>query len=494
MIPHVALLATLIPGVSGIAIYFTRKYEKKGIGWLATAAASLSFILLLSTVLDVINSHQTGGTPITFVYPWITPIDLTFSFLIDVVSLPLSLIVAFVSALACFYSIKYMEGEPGQAGYYANLLLFTTGMIGVMLSSNLIQFYLFWELMLIPSYLLIVYWGTSETRISSGYTYFILTHIGAISMLFGFLLINSYTESFDLMEISLLSASIPSNMTPVIFVLLLIGFFVKMAVIPFHIWLPDAHTDAPTPISAMLSGIMIKCGVYGIVRILFSTLPQTLLQATNYLMILGIISIIYGGLMALVQTDIKRFLAYSSISQMGYILFGISTATTYGIMGGLLHVVNHALCKSLLFMCVGLIMHQTGRRDLRRMGGLISRMPVTGVACLLGALSLVGIPPLNGFWSEWLILRGGVASGNILVAAIASFSTLITAGYYLWFAWRVFFGAVPEELAEVQEASWMQRLPIIILAAACIVFGLFPSLMLTFLTPAAEYLSTFLQV
>jgi formate hydrogenlyase subunit 3/multisubunit Na+/H+ antiporter MnhD subunit len=121
-------------------------------------------------------------------------------------------------------------------------------------------------------------------------------------------------------------------------------------------------------------------------------------------------------------------------------------------------------------------------------------MPVTGVACLLGALSLVGIPPLNGFWSEWLILRGGVASGNILVAAIASFSTLITAGYYLWFAWRVFFGAVPEELAEVQEASWMQRLPIIILAAACIVFGLFPSLMLTFLTPAAEYLSTFLQV
>jgi len=493
MIPHAALLATLIPGVSGMVIYFAKKYVKKNVGWWATVSASLSVILLLSMVMDVINSHQTGGGSITFVYPWITPIDLTFSFLIDVVNLPISLIVAIVSTLACFYSIKYMADEKGQRRYYGNLLVFMTGMIGVMLSSNLIQFYLFWELMLIPSYFLIVYWGTSENRLASGFKYFIITHIGALCMLLGFLLINSYTETFDLIEISIMSNTIPSSMMVNIFVLLLIGFFVKMAVFPVHIWLPDAHTDAPTPISAMLSGVMVKCGAYGIARILFSSFPQILVQFSNYLMILAIVTIVYGGLMALAQTDIKRLLAYSSISQMGYIVFGFGTATTQGMMGGLLHVVNHAICKALLFMCAGLIMHQTGTRDIRKMGGLIERMPVTGIACLLGAFGLIGVPPLNGFWSELMILRGGFSSGKVLNTVICSFSTVITAGYYLWFVWRIFFGAIPKDLNNVKEASWLQCLPIIILAAACILLGIFPGLALTFITPAAEYLSSFLM-
>jgi NADH-quinone oxidoreductase subunit M len=274
--------------------------------------------------------------------------------------------------------------------------------------------------------------------------------------------------------------------------LLLIGFFVKMAVLPVHIWLPDAHSDAPAPISAMLSGFMIKCGAYGVARILLTTFPQTVLQNADYLMIVGVVTIIYGGFMALAQTDIKRLLAYSSISQMGYIVFGLATATTHGIMGGLLHIVNHAISKALLFMCAGLIMHQTGLRDIRKMGGLMDRMPVTGIACILGALSLVGIPPLSGFWSEWMIFRGGIASGKVLLTAIGSFSTLITAGYYLWFIWRVFFGALPEDLNDVKEVSWTQYLPIIVLAASCILLGVFPGLVLALITPAAEYLSSFL--
>ena len=492
MIPHAALLATLVPGITGIIIYATRKHVKKGIGWLATASAALSVILLLSMAPDVITSYQSGEGPLTFVYPWIEPVDINFGFLIDVVSLPIGLIAAIVSTLSCLYSIKYMEGEQGQAGYYANLLLFMTGMIGVFLSANLIQFYFFWEVMLIPSYLLITFWGTSERRLTIGFKYFIFTHVGAIAMLLGILLIYTYTGTFNLIELPLRSSAIPPSMIATVFILLLIGFFVKMAVFPVHTWLPDAHAEAPTPISAMLSGVMVKCGAYGMARILLSTFGQTVVGTSDYLMILGLVTIIYGGLMALAQTDIKRLLAYSSISQMGYIVFGIGTAYTLGVMGGLLHMVNHALCKSLLFMCAGLIIRQTGTRDIRKMGGLINKMPVTGIACIIGALSLVGIPTLNGFWSEWMIFGGGVSSGKILITIVGVASTVITAGYYLWFIWRIFFGETPKDLDNVEEAPLLLRVPIVILAASCVILGVLPGLALTFITPAAEYLSSFL--
>lgn len=492
MIPHTALLATLIPGITGIIIYVTRKHVKKGIGWLATASAVLSVFFLLSLAPEVIMRYQSGEGPLTFIYPWVPQVNVNFGFLIDVVSLPLGLIVAMVSTLSCLYSIKYMKGEPGQAGYYANLLLFMTGMIGVFLSANLIQFYLFWEIMLIPSYFLITFWGSSGKRLSIGFKYFIFTHVGAVAMLLGILMIYTYTGTFNLLELPTKASAIPPDMTGIIFILLLIGFFVKMAVFPVHTWLPDAHSEAPTPISAMLSGVMVKCGAYGIVRILLPTFGQTVMATSSYLMILGVITIVYGGLTALAQTDIKRLLAYSSISQMGYIVFGIGCSNTLGIMGGLLHIINHALCKSLLFMCAGVIMHQTGTRDIKKMGGLIDKIPVTGIACIIGALSLVGVPMLNSFWSEWMILGGGAFSGKILITIMGVGSTVITAGYYLWFIWRVFFGETPKDLEKVKKAPLLLRIPLIILAASCVILGVLPGLALTFIAPAAELLSSFL--
>jgi len=312
---------------------------------------------------------------------------------VDTVSFPIALIVAVVSALSCFYSIKYMENKRGQTGYYASLLLFMAGMIGVILSANLIQFYLFWELMLIPSYFLIASWGVSKKRLTIGFKYFIFTHIGALFMLMGILSIYAFTGTFDLPQAS---AEIPPTSILTVFALLLIGFSVKMAIFPVHTWLPDAHAEAPTPISAMLSGVMIKCGAYAFARILLSGFDQTMTETSNVLAILGVVTMIYGGLMALAQTDIKRLLAYSSISQMGYIFFGLGVYSTMGATGALFHVVNHAVCKSLLFMCAGAIIHQTGTRNIRRLGGLADKMPITCAASLIGALSLAGTPPLNG--------------------------------------------------------------------------------------------------
>jgi len=491
MIEHAALLATVIPGIAGILLYAFSRQIRRGAGWIATIAASSSVVMLISMGSDLMEKQGL----ITDRYAWIPSIEVDFGFLVDMVSFPIALIAAAVSTLCCFYSIKYMEKERDQPAYYANLLLFMTGMIGVILSSNLIQFYLFWELMLIPSYLLIANWGTSKNRLNIAFKYFIFTHIGALSMLLGILAIFSYTGTFNLLKLAdLLNPlnpvpPIPSSMVGVIFVMLLIGFLVKMAAFPVHTWLPDAHSEAPTPISAMLSGIMIKCGAYGMARILLTTFGQIVLQASDYLAILGIITIAYGGLMALAQTDIKRLLAYSSISQMGYILFGLGVASELGIRGGLLHIINHAVCKSLLFMCAGIIIHQTGTRDIRRLGGLIGKMPVMGIACLIGVFSLAGTPPLNAFWSEWMVFGGGLAAGKGLITIFAVLSTVITAGYYLWFVWRVFFGPLPKRLNQMKEAPLSLRASVIILATISVLLGVLPGLVLEYIVPAAEYLS-----
>ena len=441
-------------------------------------AASLSVLAILSMATDLIEQG-----PIHLAYAWIhTPsIRLTLGFLIDMVSFPIALIVAAVSALSCFYSIEYMKGERGQAGYYANLLFFMTGMIGVILSANLLQFYFFWELMLVPSYFLIALWGRSKKRLAIGFKYFVFTHVGSLFMLLGILSIYVYTGTFDLVELPQAMAAIPPSSILQVFALLLIGFGVKMAIFPVHTWLPDAHAEARTPISAMLSGAMIKMGAYGVARILLSAFGQVVVQTSDALAILGIITIIYGGLMALAQTDIKRLLAYSSISQMGYIFFGLGVGSALGVTGALFHVINHAISKSLLFMCAGAVIRQTGMRNITKMGGLAGKMPIICIATFIGALSLAGTPPLSGFWSEWMIFSGGISSGKFLITLIAIISTVITAGYYLWFLWRVFFGTTPKTLEDTKEASWMLRIPIIVLAAATFVLGIWPDLILRFI-------------
>jgi len=306
-------------------------------------------------------------------------------------------------------------------------------------------------------------------------------------MLLGILSIYVFTGTFDLAELPLAAAAIPPTSILPVFVLLLIGFCVKMALFPVHTWLPDAHAEAPAPISAMLSGAMIKLGAYAVARILLSGFGQTIVQTSDVLTVFGVITMIYGGLMALAQTDIKRLLAYSSISQMGYIFFGLATWNpditlgTLGATGALFHVINHAISKALLFMCAGAIIHQTGTRNIKNMGGLAGKMPIICIAAFIGALSLAGTPPLSGFWSEWMIFSGGLSSGKFLITLIAIISTVITAGYYLWFFWRVFFGTTPKKLEHTKETSWMLRIPIIVLAATTFVLGIWPDLILRFI-------------
>jgi len=494
MFYHAPLIAVMLPGVTGLIIYVAHRYFERFVDLLATAVSTISVLLILSLIGPLFDARVYGRNSIVTTYPWIQPLNIDFGFLIDNVSLPIGASIAIVGALSCFYSIKYMKNVENKSEYYANLLLFMTGMIGVIFSINLIQFYLFWELMLIPSYFLLARWGTSRNRQNIAFKYFIFTHMGALFLLLGILSLYSFTGSFSLLELPFRLIYIPISSIssiPIIFTLFTLGFFVKMAAFPLHTWLPDTHSEAPTPISAMLSGAMLNCGAYGIARILITIFGGSMVSASNIFLSLAIITMIYGGMMALAQTDIKRLLAYSSISQMGYIIFGFSTVSSLGVMGSLFHIVNHAICKALLFLCVGSIIHQTETRNMKQLGGLIGKMPITGFSCLIGIFSLAGTPPFNGFWSEWMIFAGGLASGKVIFTFIGVASTIITAGYLLQFGWQILFGPVPKKLENVKESPKWILAPIVVLAAASIILGLWPGLVLEFLKPAADYLAAF---
>jgi NADH-quinone oxidoreductase subunit M len=375
--------------------------------------------------------------------------------------------------------------------YYALLLLYSVGMMGAVLATNLIEFYLFFELMLIPSYFLIAKWGSGDRdRIS--FMYFMWTHVGALAFLAGILTVGYFAGGFDLQTI--LTASLPETLRLFIVILMVVGLLVKMAAFGLHIWLPHAHAEAPTPISALLSPAMIGIGGYAIVRIVMTILPSAFFEISTALAVWAVVTMFYGGAMALVQDDIKRLLAYSSISQMGYILLGIASFQTLGVSGAMFQYVTHGLGKGILFMIAGAIMIQTdGLRSIQKMGGLAARMPITATAALIGFLTITGIPPTTGFISEFLIFAGsfnGAFQANSMLRIALSFlavvSTALTAGYSLWAVRRIFFGKLPTELVDVKEAPLTMTIPVLVLAAISIIIGIFPDIVEHLLLPAVK--------
>lgn len=488
IIPYAPILALVLPTVSPVIIYpVGKKYGKFAeIGSIVVSV--LTAIFVFSLIPDVV-----AGTTISYYpgYEFAPTLGISFGILVNAVSFPLMSIIALVSCFATIYSYRYMKDEPGHAGYYANLLLFFGGMMGVVLATNLIQFYIFWELMLVPSWLLIAFWGTPGQGPKIGFKYFIFTHVGALCMLLGIFMLFALTGTFDMVVLGSLiaSASIPFDLMAAILFLFMIGFTVKMAAFPVHTWLPDAHGEAPTPISAMLSGIMIKLGAFALARIALTFMGDVVLSARTIISALAVVTMVWGGFMAIAQTDIKRLLAYSSVSQMGYILFGLSVYSELGLTGGLFHIVAHALGKGALFMCAGTLMHEVGTRDIREMGGLASKMPITAIVFLISALSLSGTPPLAGFTSEWMIFTGGLAqiatSPEMLwITAVALISTILTPAYYLWTVWRIFFGKPRENQDNVHEAPSSMWVPMILMAALTVIFGIFPHLLLNVISRA----------
>jgi NADH-quinone oxidoreductase subunit M len=422
-------------------------------------------------------------------YSWAPNLGVVLGLRADGLSSPLILAINILSLVLSIYSISYMkhriEDKINEYGtYYAFFLLFVAGMLGAVLSTNLIEFFAFYEFMLIPSYFLVAKWGYGE-REKISLMYFLWTHVGAILLLIGILSTYALVGSFDIYLIPQLIEQIqpPFETTLWISILMFVAFFVKMALFGLHIWLPHVHAEAPTPISSLLSPAMIGIGGYAIVRIIISFYPLTLDFFRDFLSIWAVGTMAYGGIMALVQDDLKRRLAYSSISQMGYILLGISSFTVIGVSGSMFHYVSHATCKGLLFMVAGSIILQTdGLRSIKKLGGLASKMPITTIATIIGFFGIMGIPPLNGFHSEWMIFSGifntALHSESLLRSVIAGagiVTTIFTVGYGLQTIQKIFFGPRPEYLENVKEAPIKITLPLIVLIFVTLLLGLFPS-------------------
>ncbi|MFW9786551.1 MAG: NuoM family protein [Candidatus Thorarchaeota archaeon] len=502
-IPYAALsLAVLFIG--GLLIYALKDNFAHSAGKVAVGFSGIASLLMVYPFYLIFSDPE---TPYTEYATWSGLLE-QFGLKLDGVAFPITFAVVVLGFLSVVYAVGYTEHSENKATFFANQLFFLMGMQWVTLATNLIEFFIAWELMLVPSYFLILFWGLPETRKRTAMKFWLYTQSGAVCIMVGFGILYSLTGSFDLALIQPAIATVPlyalvpglgitfETLLKIIFLLLAAGFLVKMAVFPIHWWLPPVHAEAPTPISVLLSGAMIETGAYALVRFGSLTLSVAAYQLSIFVAGLGVITMFYGGFMALAQIDIKRLLAYSSVSQMGYVLFALGVYAPTGAAGGMFHLINHAFSKGLLFMTAGAVIHQTGLRDITKMGGLSNKMPITAFAAAIGMMSIAGSPPLSGFASEWMMFLGGferaidgvaIASLPFLILTIiAVSSSILSAGYMLRFFWKVFLGPHPDELEDVKESSNSMTIPMIILGVLIVIFGIFPGLALDVIVPAVQ--------
>ena len=473
MKPYEILLPgiTILPVIGVIVLLIWRQATKKQaalIGIISEGFALVIPIILLATL------RREGH--ILFSVPWIPNMQVSFSLELSWLSIIFLLTEVLVTLAAMIYSLGEKTGEKHSNYYYALLLLFSLGMSGTTLADDVFLFYIFWELMLVASVLLILVWGHGQVRFKVALKYFIITHFGSLLVLV--CLITLYVN-FGTASLSALigqASTLPGNMQIFLISFFIIGFCVKMAIFPLHIWLPDAHTVAPMPVTIILAAAMLSMGTYGILRFPFALFPlESMRPFAIWMMIGGLISEVYGALMALAERDIKRIIAYSSVSQMGYILFGLGTLTLRGMEGAILHVVYHAIVKALLFMVVGIIITVTKERDIQKIGGLGARLPILCVCAAIGALGISGMPPLGIFNSEWMIFAGGFDSGiSIALTVMTLIGSLLTVVYALRFFGRIFFGTQQPELLTAQSPRAL-LFPTVAVTAFLIIEGLAPA-------------------
>jgi multicomponent Na+:H+ antiporter subunit D len=398
----------------------------------------------------------------------------------DGLSSVLLVVINVIAFLAIVYSFKYMTTYTAKPKYFSLFLLMIAGMNGVVITGDMFNLYVFLEIASIASYALVGF-GCEKEELEASFKYLILGGVASTAILFGIAFLYSVSGTLNMPDLANQLELVGINRA-VAFVLALfiMGFGLKASVVPFHAWLPDAHPSAPAPISAMLSGVLIKAlGIYTIMRIMFNVIGQHHM-VSSILMFLGALSMTVAGLLAIGQHDFKRMLAYSSISQMGYVIIGVGLAlnpdiplviAALGLVGALFHLVNHAVFKSLLFLCSGAVEYRTGTRDLGKIGGLIRRMPVTGVTCSIGSLSIAGVPPFNGFWSKLLIILALLKGGYIVYGSLAILVGFITLLYFIKLQKEAIFGSLPEALSKIREAPLAMTLPLVILAVLCIAMG-----------------------
>ena len=493
MMQHYPILAimTYFLGAFLIVIFGKNRTVRNAVGFLATAVPLCLLITLVKPVMmggDIIAYWMGGRVPAG-------GYAIGIALEVDALSLFFGLLVATAVFAAMLYSFSYMSHDDNEPQYYTLFLMLCGGVMGLVLSGDLFNMFIMLEILTFAAVALTAFRNTVFGALEAAFKYLVVGSIGSSCILAGTIMLYAQAHTLNFAQ---LSAMIPGNLnlaTTVAYALLFIGFCTKAFLVPFHPLAADAHGAAPAPVSVLISGVLTKSGLYGIIRltyILFRTMNLGTVQF--WLVFLGSVSMFVCVTMALAQHDFKRLLAFHSISQIGYVLTAAGLATALGVSAGLYHAMNHTLFKGLLFLCAGAVLHETGTTDLDKLGGLSKKMPHTTVLFLVGAFSISGIPPFNGFASKWLIYQAayqkGVESGNIgflLVTICCLVTSTLTLASFVKVTQSVFFGQLPKEYENVREVSFGMRLAMGLLALLCIVTGLFPGLVTTFLTePAAR--------
>jgi NADH-quinone oxidoreductase subunit M len=483
-------LGTFLPVVGAIVLLFLPSRDRliKLVGTAFSGLALLAGILvLLRYDIDV------GGMQLEVNSEWIPQIDARYHIGVDGIGLPLWILSLLVSFLCMIY-LWWHVPEPGKIkALMALVLLLETGMNGTFVALDLILFFIVWEVVLVPMYFLIGIWG-GPRREYAAVKFFLYTLFGSIFMLLGFLAIYLNSDiggaerTFDILELSSRGLSVSSFTGNLIFLGLFLGFAIKVPMWPFHTWLPDAHTEAPTVGSVLLAAIMLKMGTYGFIRIAIPILPDAAVDFAPIIGVLAVIAIIYGALCCFAQTDLKRLIAFSSVGHMGFVMLGIATLTDRGINGAIFGMVAHGLITGMLFFIAGSIHERYHTREISALGGMLEQIPRFGSVFTYAAIASLGLPGLAGFWGEMLALLGsynpapGLDETLFRVLMVGGgIGTILTAGYLLWTVQRVNLGRVPARFSDgrgifdVQSLEWWSWAPLL---ALILVAGLFPNLVL----------------
>ncbi|UCG87170.1 MAG: hydantoin racemase [Gemmatimonadota bacterium] len=495
---HVFLLGSSVAlFLLGALTSFALARNPRLCGWIAVVFVTVAAVPLCGVVGE---TFRTGGQP-EVILLHLSSLGASWAIAVDPLSAFFLVIAVVVGVLSTVFSVDYMIRleKDSVAKFYPVLLVFFSSIVGVLVTSDFLFFLVFWELMTLTSFLLVTFERESSTSQRAGRKYFIVTHAATLCMVAGALIVWQISGSFhfaamrDALGTLLDTQPVSGHLVIFLFVL---GFATKAGVLPMGDWLPDAHPVAPSGMSALLSGVLVKLGIYGLLRVFCSFVPVSAsLQAWGVVVALaGVGSLFIGTLAALMQTDSKRLMAFHTIGQIGYVCLGLGVGlycladnpalAALGLMGALFHVANHACFKACLFLGAGSVLYRTGERDMNKLGGLGTSMPLTAASSTIASMSIAGVPPFNGFASKWLILATCLLVGMsaplfLALAIVGLFISLVTLASFLKVLGAVFLGQADEN-SDVREVPWTMALPQVVLAALCILLGVFPQVFLWF--------------
>ena len=481
-------LFVAVPMAAAFIIPFLAKLRQRS----ADLVANIAGTVLMGTSVYGVALLATGAPTLVYRMGGWSPvlgITLVYDPLTALVSLSLNL----VGFAALLFSVRYLDSYTGRWKFYTLFMLVLAGLNGVVVTGDIFNLFVFIEISAVASYALVAF-GTDFDELEAGFKYMVIGEIGGMALLLAIAVLYARASSLNMAVVSQVLAA--AGQTPLFWFIIatfLIGFAVKMAMVPFHAWLPDAHPSAPAPVSALLSGVFIKVlGVYAMSRVMFNVFGLSRANAApffNLLLSFGVLSILAGGLLAYNQKDYKRLLAYSSISQIGYILIGLGLGNYWGIVGALFHLLAHGLGKGLLFLTAGSVEHETGTRDLDKLSGLEKSMPATAWSYLAGSLSLAGVPPFAGFFSKLFIIVGALAARMYWLAILAALFSTVTLGYLIKVVNKAFFGRQGAEPTKARESPATMVMAMLFLVIVTLAAGIgFKPLLDWLVGPAAQVL------